>query len=292
VAVLAATPRALPGRGERGAGGGIDVAGALTLTAGMVSAVYALTSAPQRGWAAAGTWGMGLASVAALMAFVIAERRQRAPLVPLPIVARPRVLLPNAAVILQSMVGIAWLYLLTLYFQVVHGLGPLESGALFAPMTAASVGGAAVAGRALSDLGGRRLALVGSCLVAVGLGLMAACVPLDAGVPLIVVGMVVGEAGFMFASVALTAAATTSLDDAHAGLAAGLFNTSTQLGGGLGLAVVATVVATVAGGGVDVQAVQWGFVACLGFCGLAAVLIAIRPDPARTSIAERESFTP
>jgi MFS family permease len=151
--------------------------------------------------------------LACLTAFTFVERRQAAPLVPLPVVTRTGVLIPNAAVILESMVGIAWLYLLALYFQAVHSLGPLASGALFAPMSAASVVGAWTAGRAVARIGERRAALSGIGFVAAGLCVMVACAPLGAGIPLVVVGMVVGEGGFMLASVALTAAATASLDD-------------------------------------------------------------------------------
>lgn len=86
--------------------------------------------------------------------------------------------------------------------------------------------------------------------------------------------MVVGEGGFMLGSVALTIVATGSLDDRHAGLAAGLLNTATQLGGGIGLGVVsAVVIAATAGGRVTGGALRPGFLTCLAFTALALVLV-------------------
>jgi hypothetical protein len=92
---------------------------------------------------------------------------------------------------------------------------------------------------------------------------------------LIIVGPVVGEIGFMLGSVALTIMATSSLGDQHAGLAAGLVNTSNQLGGGFGLGIVAAVVgATASQAGIDATALTFGFLTCLAFV-LAAFLVVV-----------------
>jgi tellurite resistance protein TehA-like permease len=85
----------------------------------------------------------------------------------------------------------------------------------------------------------------------------------------------------MLGSVALTIVATSSLDDRHAGLAAGLLNTATQVGGGLGLGIVSAVVAAAAAGAITGHALYLGFGACLGFTALALVLVAtvLHPRP-------------
>jgi MFS family permease len=259
----------------------LDVVGGVAVTVGLVLVIVALTAAPRYGWLSAPTGVPGLLGLGALAGFVAVERRHRAPLVPPSLVGRLTVLAPNGAVTLASMVGVAWLYLLTLYFQEVRGEDASTTGLLFAPMTVASLVGAAVAGRLAVRVGTRRTAATGLVLVAAGLVAMAVAVGgRTGGFGAVLTGMVVGETGFMLGSVALTIAATGSLGDRDSGLAAGLLNTSSQLGGGVGLGVVAAVVAA-AGAGVTGTALRHGFLACLVFSVLALVLIlsGVRPGP-------------
>lgn len=255
----------------------LDVPGALSVTAGLVLVIYAVTGAPAYGWLGAATWVPGLAGLALLAVFVAIERRARAPLIPPHLVARPGVLAVNGAITLESMVGVAWLYLLTLWFQDVRGADALETGLLFAPMTAASLAGASVAGRAAVAFGARPVAAAGMVLVLAGLGAMAWGVSVDA-LGAVLAGSVAGEAGFMLASVALTIVATGVLSTSDAGLAAGLFNTATQLGGGTGLGIVAAVAA--ASGDLSASALRAGFLACALFSALALVTVAVALRPA------------
>lgn len=140
----------------------------------------------------------------------------------------------------------AWLYLLTLYFQEVLGYGPLAAGLLFLPMALASVAASAVAGRLATNLGTARTAALGLGGVAAGLLLMMA-VSREGGLLVVLAGTVVGEAGFMFSTVSLTIAGTGATGEDGRGLAAGLLNTSVQLGNAWGLGVAATLVAAAAG---------------------------------------------
>ena len=114
------------------------------------------------------TLGFGTLGVLLLNLFVVAARRSPAPLVPLGVLTERGVVAPNAAIFLQSMVGIAWLYVLTLHFQEVLGHSPLTAGLLFSPMTLASVVAAPVAGRLATRLGVRTTASSGLTLAAVG----------------------------------------------------------------------------------------------------------------------------
>jgi EmrB/QacA subfamily drug resistance transporter len=253
----------------------LDVAGAVVVTGGLVMVIYAMTSVPAQGLstltvvAAAG--GLGL-----LLSFLLVERRHPAPLVPLRAVARPSVLVPNGAIALQSMVGIAWLYVLTLYFQDVLGHGPLRTGLLFAPMTFAAVLAAPAAGRVTSRLGPRTTALTGLSMVGCGIATMVGGMTATGSLPLVVAGMVVGESGFMFSNVALTVAGTSSLEDDRAGLAAGLLNTFIQLGSGVGLGIAAVVIAAQLPSGSaesSATALRGGLVACLCFVAVALALV-------------------
>ena len=113
----------------------------------------------------------------------------------------------------------------------------------------------------------------------------AMAVGMDPARPLLLVlaGMAIGEAGFMFSNISLTVAGTAALDDERAGLAAGLLNTFIQFGSGLGLGIVAVVVAaSLPDGGVQQNdygtALTWGMVTCLMFalCALALVLVGMQ----------------
>jgi DHA2 family methylenomycin A resistance protein-like MFS transporter len=95
----------------------LDVMGAASVTLGVALLVYAMTSVPRYGWVSVPILVAGLAAGACLVAFVVVERRHPVPLLPRGVLTRRPVLVPNAALAVQSMVGIAWLYVLTLYFR-------------------------------------------------------------------------------------------------------------------------------------------------------------------------------
>jgi EmrB/QacA subfamily drug resistance transporter len=274
--LVLALSRVLPEPPTHGRGAPLDLFGALLLTTGTVLVLLGLTSVPQGGGASGSAVVIGGLGLAALAGFVVVERRHAAPLVPLAVVLRRKVLVPNAAVTLESMVGMGWLYLLSLYFQQTRGLGPLETGLLFVPMTLASVVGAVSAGWASPRWGLRWTATAGLTLVGLGLLVMVLGVARD-DTATIVVGMVAGETGFMLANVPLTLAGTAAVDEQDAGLAAGVLNTSMQLGGACGLAVVAVVAATVSGTAetLSTHAIEMGLLLCLvAFC-LPAVALAL-----------------
>ncbi len=258
------------------------------MTGGLVLLIYAMTLVPMQGLSRV-TVLAALGGVGLLLAFFVVESRHVSPLVPLGLVARSTVLVPNGAIALQSMVGIAWLYVLTLYFQDVLGHGPLRTGLLFAPMTLASVLAAPLAGRMTSRVGVRPTAVAGLLAVGCGIAMMIAGMTASGVLPLVVAGMFVGESGFMFSNVSLTVAGTSSMEDDQGGLAAGLLNTFIQLGSGLGLGIVAVVVAAQLPSGTveaNANALRWGLGACLCFVFLAVALVG-RGLRARTSESVR-----
>jgi EmrB/QacA subfamily drug resistance transporter len=264
------------GRDEEDSGA-LDVPGALTAVLGIASLLYAISEVPDNGWSSPTTIGFALVGVASLAGFVASENRSVAPLVPLAVIRERAVVVPNAAIALQSMVGVAWLYVLTLYFQEVMGRGPLAAGLLFAPMTLISVVAAPVAGRLVTGLGVRTTAASGLALVAAGLLLMTGMSE-GGELTLVVCGMVVGEAGFMLSNVALTIAATSGVHEDRRGLASGMMNTSIQFGNAFGLAVVATVAAAVTasldgGAAAMIGGFRWGLLVCVGFAILALPLV-------------------
>jgi EmrB/QacA subfamily drug resistance transporter len=271
IALMLALGRAIPEHRGQGRRGPVDAAGGVAVTIGLAAVVFAVTLGPRLGWLSVATVGSGLFGLAAIGAFIAVERRHPDPLVPPSVAARRAVAVPNAAIALQSMVGIPWLFLLTLYLQDVRGMNPFVSGLWFTPMTLASVAGAALAGRAALRFGLRPTAVTGQLLVAGGLVVMTLGVATPSGFAAVITGMALGETGFMLGSVAFTIAATGSLHDHQAGLAAGLMNTATQVGGGVGLGIVASLFAD-ATGHTAIASIQAGFLTCIAFSAGALLL--------------------
>jgi len=136
-------------------------------------------------------------------------------------------------------------------------------------MALASVAAAAVAGRLTTRLGTGKTAALGLGGVVAGLLLMMG-VSREGGLLLVLAGTVVGEAGFMFSNVSLTIAGTWArTGEDGRGLAAGLLNTSVQLGNAWGLGVVATLIAATSGPGVSAGGLEAGLLACAAFALLA-----------------------
>jgi EmrB/QacA subfamily drug resistance transporter len=278
--VLVPSPTVLPESRNERAPRSLDLAGALTATSGLGLLIYAISEVPENGWMSTATLLFGTFGTLFVACFVIAERRSSTPLVPLGVLKKPAVVVPNAAIFLQSMVGIAWLYILTLYLQEVLGHGALTAGLLFIPMTLSSVVVAPLAGRLATRLGVRTTASSGLALVAVGLLLMTS-MSLGGGLLFVLLGMVIGEGGFMLSNVPLTIVGSGSAGEDERGLSAGLLNTSMQLGSAWGLGVVATVVAAASaalGGEVSdsealVGGLRWGLYACVGFAVLALPVV-------------------
>ena len=286
LADLLVTPAAVPeSRGER-VPRVLDAPGAVTVTLGLAALIYAVFEVPESGLASTVTFGA--TGTLLLICFVVAERRSSAPLVPLRVFTTRPVVFPNAAIFLQSMIGLSWLYVLTLYFQEVLGHGPLAAGLLFAPMTVSSVPAALVAGRLVTRFGVKPTATGGLLLVGAGLLLMARMSEAG-GLTFVLCGMVVGESGFMLSNVPLTIAATGGVGEDERGLASGLMNTSIQLGNAFGLAAVATVATAVtsskvAGGGdALLGGLEWGLFLCVGIVVIAlpVVLLGLRNDAGR-----------
>jgi EmrB/QacA subfamily drug resistance transporter len=280
LAVLVPSPAAIPESRNESAERSLDLAGALTATLGLGLLIYAISEVPKNGWTSPATLGFGTLGTLFMAGFVVAEHHSSTPLVPLGVLKKPAVVVPNAAIFLQSMVGIAWLYVLTLYLQEVLGHSALTAGLLFIPMTLASVVAAPLAGRLATRVGVKMTASSGLGLVAVGLLLMTP-MSVGGGLNFVLLGMVIGEGGFMLSNVPLTIVGSGNAGEDERGLAAGLLNTSMQLGSAWGLGVVATVVAaasTALGGETGgpealVGGLRLGLYACVSFAVLALPVV-------------------
>ena len=238
-----------------------DLAGATTVTGGLMALVYAIVDAQSAGWTSAKTIGFFATAAALLAAFVAIELRATAPLVRLSIFRVRSLLTANAAMFLAMSGMFAMFFFNTLYIQQVLGYGPLEAGLAFLPFTAGIMISASLASQLATRIGVRPIAAVGFVLAAGGLVLLTQLPVHGSYVVNVLPGLLLSSLGMGAVFMPLTLIATTGLADEDQGLASGLFNTSQQVGGALGLAVLSTLATskTHAAGGAPIHALVVGF---------------------------------
>src|SRR2546423_9582314 len=229
-----------------GFGAGADVPGALLITSSLMLGVYTIVKpAAENGWGSGRTLGLGAISLLLLVAFVVREATARNPLIPLRIFRSRNVSGANViqALTVAGMFGM--FFMGSLYLQRVLGYGALEIGLAFLPATLImGVLSFRFAEPLIMRFGARRTLLPGLVLIAVGLGLFTQA-PVDGSyVRNILPVMIVLGFGIGVCFPALMTLAMSGATQQDAGLASGLVNTTAEVGGALGLAVLATVSAT------------------------------------------------
>jgi EmrB/QacA subfamily drug resistance transporter len=244
IAVFVLCLRLIPGSRGQAASGRLDIAGAVTVTAALMLAVYAIVNGNSDGWTSAQTLGLLGAAVALLGAFVGIESRVSSPLVPLRLFRLRNVAVSNGVGVLWAAAMFAWFFLAALYLQLVLGYDPLHVGLAFLPanliMGAFSLG---LSARLVIRFGVRVPIAVGMGLVAVGLALFARA-PVDGNFLVDVLpSMIVLGVGVGMAMNPVLMAAMSDVEPSESGLASGIVNTAFMMGGALGLAVLASLAA-------------------------------------------------
>jgi EmrB/QacA subfamily drug resistance transporter len=239
IAVIAITPRLLA-RSRRLAVR-LDLAGALTSTAGMSALVYAFINAASDGWANHTTVGAFAAAVILLVAFGFIEARAQEPITPLWLLRdRSRVASYLARLLLVGgMFGM--FFFLTQFVQEVLGFSPLEAGLSFVPMTGALLGMSRLAPRLVPRFGGKPLLVVGLIPVVGGMAWLSQVTPATSYFPGILVPMLLLGLGMGLAFVPLTMASLAGVPPQDSGAAASMVNVMQQVGGALGLAILVTI---------------------------------------------------
>jgi EmrB/QacA subfamily drug resistance transporter len=269
-----------------------DVAGAVSVTAGLALLVYALVNTVDVGWGAAETLAL-LAGAAALLAvFVAIELRARHPLMPFSIFRLRTLRGANIVGLLIGMSLFSMFFFISLYVQQVLGYEPLEAGLAYLPLSALIIVSAGLGSQLVTRIGFKPTLVAGMLLISVGLlWFSRVSAPGGSYVGDVLFPSMVVAVGLGLAFVTDTIAAVTGTRPDEAGLASGLINTSQQVGGALGLAIAATVAnsttvdAFAAGDGRLValtEGFQDAFLACAGFAVLGAILAA-------TLISSRDS---
>jgi EmrB/QacA subfamily drug resistance transporter len=238
-----------------------DLAGAVTVTGGLMALVYAIVDAQEAGWGSTKTLGFFGAAVMLLAAFVLVELRAKAPLVRLSIFRTRSLLTANIAMFLAMSGMFAMFFFNTLYIQRILGYGPLEAGIAFLPFTAGIMISAGLASQFAPRVGVRPVAALGMVLSAAGLLLLTQLPVHGSYVADVLPAIALSSLGMGAVFMPLTLIATTGLENDDQGLASGLFNTSQQVGGALGLAVLSTLATskTSSAGGSPAHALVTGF---------------------------------
>ena len=244
IAVVVLSLRLLPGA-RTGATGRLDVAGAVTVTASLMLAVYAIVNGNQAGWVSGRTLGLLAAAAAFLALFLVVESRVTSPLMPLALFRLRNLATANVVGVLWAAAMFAWFFLSALYLQLVLGYSPLQVGLAFLPanliMGALSV---AVSARLVMRFGIKRPLAAGLTCAAVGL-LLFARAPVGGGfVANVLPSMILLGIGAGIAFNPVLLAAMSDVAPEESGLASGVVNTAFMMGGALGLAVLASLAAS------------------------------------------------
>jgi EmrB/QacA subfamily drug resistance transporter len=276
-----------------------DVAGAATVTGGLMLLVYAMTRATEIGWSTGETIGLLAASAALIVSFIAIELRSRAPLLPMRIFRLRTLRAANVTAFLLGTSVFSQFFLGTLYMQQVLHYSALKTGVAYLPLTLTIIVLATVAQNLVTRIGVRRVLPVGMVLAAGALVLLAQ-VPANGHYFFdLFPAFLIGAVGLAFTFVPMTIAALMGVQEADAGVASGLLNTSQQIGGAIGLATASTIAtsftsryvdshagATALGGSALTYGFQITFYVLAGVAALAAVLAATMIESRPSATAE------
>ncbi|MFD7069324.1 MFS transporter [Streptomyces sp. NPDC059913] len=284
--VLLVTPAVMPsGAGRRGS---VDLAGAVTVTAGLAAAVYAIVRAPETGWGSGETWLVLLAGVALIAAFVAIQSRRREPLMRLGILRAPNLAGANLAQLLMAAAWIPMWFFLNLYLQQVLGLGAFASGAALLPMTVAiMIMMIVLAPRLISRFGPKPLIVLGLLALGAGMFWLSLARPDGSFLVDVLPASLLAAVGMSLAFIPSLGTALSSARPEEGGLASGIVNTSYQVGSALGLAAMTAIAAAHGSRELgDPAALTEGFsaaftgAAVLAVVGGLAALLTLRAAPA------------
>jgi predicted MFS family arabinose efflux permease len=242
LAAAGLAPGVLPESRREGADGSFDLAGAITVTGGLALLVYAVVDAVNVGWGATRTILCLAVAVLALASFVAIELRQRDPLMPFSILRLRTLRGANAVSVLIAMALFSMFFFISLYLQDVLGYSAIKTGVSYLPLAAGIIVSAGIASLIVTRVGFKPPLIAGLVLTA-GALFWFSRVPAPHGsyVSDVLGPSIVAALGLGLAFVPVTIAAVTGIEPGEAGLASGLVNTSQQVGGALGLAILATI---------------------------------------------------
>jgi EmrB/QacA subfamily drug resistance transporter len=295
LAVLAVTPALMPAVAARR--GQVDLAGALTATAGLAMTVFAIVRAPEQSWGSVETLLVLAGGLALLALFVAIQASIRAPLMRLSIFRTPNLAAANLA---QFLLGAAWIpmwFFLNLYLQQVLGYGAFEGGAALLPMTAAiMLLMVVVAPRVVNRFGFKIPVVAGMLLLAAGMAVLS-LVRADGTFAVDVLpASLIAAAGMSLAFIPSLGTAISSARPEEGGLASGIVNTSYQVGSALGLAAMTALAASqgadrLADPGALTDGYSAAFIGAAGIAAAGAALAALLLRAPKAAAAPADTST-
>jgi EmrB/QacA subfamily drug resistance transporter len=218
-----------------------DVPGAVTVTAGLALFVYALVEAPDAGWGSPETLGMIAGALALLAAFVAIELRSPAPLVPFRIFRLRTLTGANVVGLLTGASLFSMFFFISLYMQNVLGFSAIKAGLSYLPLAITIILAAGIASQLVTKVGFKPVMAAGMGFVAAGLAWFSQISADGSYLGDVLFPSLLAAVGLGFSFVPVTIAAVSGVEDREAGLASGLINTSQQVGGALGLAILSSI---------------------------------------------------
>jgi EmrB/QacA subfamily drug resistance transporter len=241
LAAAAIAPALLAESRSESASRHFDTASAVCVTAGISVLVYGLVDAGEAGWGSTQTLGLLAVSAALIGVFVAIELRSAAPLVPFRMFRNRTLTGANVIRVLAAASLFSMFFFLTLYMQQVLGYSPIKAGLSYLPLALMIIVASRVASQLVTRAGYKPVLAAGMVLIAAGLAWFSQ-VPVGGGFAADILGpSLIAAAGLGFAFVTTTIAALSGVEECDSGLASGLINASQQIGGALGLAVLATI---------------------------------------------------
>ncbi|MFL5780856.1 MAG: MFS transporter [Thermoleophilaceae bacterium] len=267
-----------------------DFAGAVTITAGLSTLVYALVDAGDAGWGSGQTVGLLAAAAVLIGGFVAIERRSRNPLVPFRIFRSRTLTGANVVGLLVGASLFSMFFFISLYMQQVLGYSAIKAGLSYLPLAGSIILSAGIASQLVTRIGFKQVMAAGTALIAVAL-LWFSQVSVHGGFAEDILGpSLLAAVGLGFAFVTTTIAAVSGVSERDSGLASGLINTAQQVGGALGLAILAAISASATGGARSPALLVSGFHdaflagAAIATLGLVATLVLIRGRDSRAHV--------
>ncbi|HWB69168.1 MAG TPA: MFS transporter, partial [Solirubrobacterales bacterium] len=272
-----------------------DVAGAVTVTAALSILVYAVVDATSKGWGSTETLGLVAFSLALFALFVAIETRAAKPLVPFSIFRLRTLTGANVVGVLVGASLFSMFFFISLYMQQVLGYSAIHAGLSYLPLALTIMASAGIASQLVTKLGYKPVLAAGLLFIVAGL-LWFSRISVGGGFSTDILGpSLFAAAGLGFAFVTTTIAAVSGVEEHEAGLASGLINTSQQVGGALGLAVLSTIATShtedLLGSGSGLkQALTEGFQtaflggALIAFAGFVLTLVLIRSSDSRAHV--------
>jgi EmrB/QacA subfamily drug resistance transporter len=272
-----------------------DFAGAFSVTAGLSALVYALVDANSAGWGSVQTVVLLAVSVVLLGAFVLIEQRSKSPLVPFAILRLRTVTGANVVGLLTGGSLFSMFFFISLYMQQVLGYSAIHAGLSYLPLALSIIVSAGIASQLVTRVGFKPVLAAGMALIAGGLFWFSQISVHGSFTSDILGPSLFAAVGLGFAFVSVTIAAVSGVEDREQGLASGMINTAQQVGGALGLALLAAISTSVIGSSHDPAVLTRGFhSAFLAGAGIAALgllatltLIRGRDSEAHVELARR-----